>query len=193
MSGKDAIIEKIISDADNRASAIISEAEEKARNNEKEALKEAEEAMKKAEESYSSIVSEAVEKKKAIAEADVKKYRLALKQEVLGEVYSRAERKLKELGDEKYLAFIKKLFEESAEGGEEVVIASSDEKRVTQSFLDKELPQLKLKITGKGDFEGGFVLTCDKYDKTVTFGNLMRQYREETEAEIAAYLFGEAL
>ena len=187
MSGKDAIIEKIISDADNRASAIISEAEEKARNNEKEALKEAEEAMKKAEESYSSIVSE------AIAEADVKKYRLALKQEVLGEVYSRAERKLKELGDEKYLAFIKKLFEEYAEGGEEVVIASSDEKRVTQSFLDKELPQLKLKITGKGDFEGGFVLTCDKYDKTVTFGNLMRQYREETEAEIAAYLFGEAL
>lgn len=70
----------------------------------------------------------------------------------MGEVYSRAERKLKELGDEKYLAFIKKLFEEYAEGGEEVVIASSDEKRVTQSFLDKELPQLKLKITGEGRF-----------------------------------------
>lgn len=191
MSGKDSIIEKILFDAQTRVDGILLDAETKASLNEQTVRREAEDLMRKFDESTPSYFQDVADRKTAVVKSDIKKYALKLKQNLIFEVFADAKKELLNLSDNDYMELMKKLLKEHSENGEGVIISKRDEKRFTQSFLDKMCSEKNLKIIGTGEFDGGFILTTNKYDKTVTIDNLLKEKRKQTEERIAEILFGE--
>ncbi|MFR6055867.1 MAG: hypothetical protein ACLUHK_04655, partial [Eubacteriales bacterium] len=90
MDGKEAIIERIIGDAEKKADALLREAE----NGAKESAREAEEWIGEYLSAQRKLLKEecenVVSRRKTVAELDCRKVLLNAKQEVISEVFARA-------------------------------------------------------------------------------------------------------
>ena len=189
MEGKDAIIARIIGDAENRANVLLSEAEKSV----SESMKDAEDWAENYKNTQRALLKEETEhlvsRRKTVAQLDCRKAMLRAKQEVIGAVFSRAQEKACSFGKEKYLAVIERLLTENAEEGDCVLLAES------APFGEAELMNLpvakerKLKFGGKGDFAGGVYLTNDVSDKDLSFAAVIGARKDEMEAEIAKSMF----
>ena len=184
-----AIVEKIIADAEQEAQAIIADAEKKAEatiaaatsraNKRKQGEKAA--AQKKAE----SIL----EGKAATARLDCAKILLEEKRAVIDEVYARALKSLLNLSKADALHLISRLLEEFAEEGDEVVFADNFGYAPDAAKLDI-VKQKKLKISAKkAKIDGGLLLVGKSCDKNLSYGALLAADREEYQAEIASLIF----
>ena len=161
-----AIVEKIISDAEAEAQAIISDAEKKA-----------EETVDKA-----NLWA-------ATARLDCAKIMLAEKRAVIDEVYARALEQLKNLGKADAVHLFERLLTLYAEEGDEVVFADgfSYAQDVAKLGVIKEK---KLKVSPKkANIDGGCILIGKNSDKDLSFTALLAVDREERQAEIASALF----
>ena len=178
-----AIVDRIISDAEKEAEAIIAEAERRA----EETVAEANE--KRARNLAGTKAEVKIKRdgifdgKEAAARLDGAKILLAEKRGVIDEVYARALKKLTELGERDALFLCAKLLEENAEEGDEVVFA---EKASALPVIKEK----KLKISKKrADLDGGFILRGNVSDKDISYGALLAADREEMQAEIAIKIF----
>lgn len=184
-----AIVERIISDAEDSANAIIAEAE--ARSNEviAEAEKRAERAKKGALAEISQKTQAVLSGKAATARLDCAKILLAEKRRVIDEVYSRALQKLINLNKPQTLKLAERLLSAYAEDGDEVVFADGFKYAAEVSKL-AVVKEKNLKISLKGvNIRGGFVLRGQKCDKDLSYGALLEYDREERQAELAAKIF----
>lgn len=184
-----AIVDRIISDAEKEAEAIIAEAERRA----EETVAEANE--KRARNLAGTKAEVKIKRdgifdgKEAAARLDGAKILLAEKRGVIDEVYARALKKLTELGERDALFLCAKLLEENAEEGDEVVFAENFAYAEKASALPV-IKEKKLKISKKrADLDGGFILRGNVSDKDISYGALLAADREEMQAEIAIKIF----
>ena len=193
MNGKDNIIANILSKAEEEKAQTLSAAQQKAA-----AVFESDRAFC-AELKEKTLLQCAESEKAALARAvtlanmDVKKLTLQVKQSCLLNVFSQAEKSILSLDGEKYLQFIFSLLDQYAKEGETVVVASADKDRVSEEGILSYAKQkgITLSYRADGAFSGGIILESEKYDKNLTVSMLLKEDRESHETEIAAILLGE--
>lgn len=186
---KEGIVERILSDARDRAQAIISAAEAQAES----IIAEAEDSAKRDEKGVKAEVEEkcaAIKSgKEAEARLDSAKVLLAQKRRVIDSIYERALQQLKELKKADAVAFADKILQEYAEAGDTIAFAPDFKYAQEVSRLDIcAEKKLKISLNAEG-VSGGFVLRGKTADKDVSYGALLFADREQNEVEIAAAVF----
>lgn len=194
MDGKEAIINKIISDANAEAQAILTAAEEAAATQ----VEAAEEAAKK---NHATLIAaaeknagELIARRITVADLDVKKLYLNAKKDVIDKVFARAYDKLLALPEKDYKALVAGMIEAYADDGDEVTVSKKDKGVITAAFIADVAKKkgVKLSLSGTyGDFTGGVILSGNGVDKNLTLEVELKLLREELETEVAATLFKE--
>lgn len=189
MSGTTTLTEKILQDAETQCQEIIAKAQSKADGIIAKADAEIAEEKQRLELEREAEAAEINRRRMSTAKLDAKKDELALKQQLMQSVYNTAAEKLLS-SNKDYIAFVGKLLKKYADKGETVIIAETDKKRITQSFLDGFKKGLVLSKE-YGTFRGGIMLSKEGYDKNLTLDLVFDQTRESTENAVTKILFGE--
>ena len=190
MQGKEAIIQKIIGDANKSAEEIISSANETAKNRKADAedwAKEYSSAQKKLTEK---ACKDIIDRKIIVANLDVKKNILKTKQDVISETFSLAVKKLQSLNKAEYLDFVAKLIKENADDGDKVILSndgvlSREDVLSLDTVKDKNLTVEK----ERGNFSGGVMLVSNKCDKNLSFKSVIEDKKEELYSFVVENLF----
>lgn len=190
---KEAILERIISDAQAAADATVAEAEGRAA----EIIAEAEARAARDRQGTSAIIAERskaiADGKAAAARLDAAKVMLAAKRGVIDAVYARALEKLKALPQKDAVRLAEGLLLSYAEDGDELVFATNFAYKA-QVLKLAVVAEKNLKNSGKtADIDGGFILIGKNSDKNLSYGALLALDREERQAEIAAKLFSDGV
>lgn len=184
-----AIVQRIIFDANEEAKGIIAEAEKKAAATIADANLKAERNKKGCEAEIKAKATSICEGKQAAARLDSAKILLAEKRGVIDKVYQKALVALKELDEKDTLFLCGRLIKEFAEEGDEVVFAENF-KFVSQVAALPIIKELKLKVSNKrADIEGGFMLVGKISDKNLSYAAILAVDREERQAELATKIF----
>ena len=200
MAGTEIIVEKILSQALEKAKEIKDAAKLEAEQFEKNAI---EQATKKAEKLVSDAKAEMQERERritAVAEIEIKKLELAAKRAVLDEAYEAALVKLASLDTDKYRElYLKSVLPALTKGTETIAPAAKDAERLGQAFIDmlnKRLEangikaQLKL-APPRADADFGLWVIDGSCEIDFTNKAVIRAVREKTEGETAKLLFAE--
>lgn len=190
---KEAILERIISDAQAAADATVAEAEGRAA----KIIAEAEARAARDRQGTSAIIAERskaiADGKAAAARLDAAKVMLAAKRGVIDAVYARALEKLKALPQKDAVRLAEGLLLSYAEDGDELVFATNFAYKA-QVLKLAVVAEKNLKNSGKtADIDGGFILIGKNSDKDLSYGALLALDREERQAEIAAKLFSDGV
>ena len=191
MEGKEAIIAKIIADAENKAQEILHAAEMYDVSVKEQADEWAKNYSAEQEKDLQSETAEIVARRKIVAELDVKKVLLKAKQDVIDKIYALAEEKLCKADKKTYLSVVLQKIEEFSDEGDEVVLSMDgviSEKDISESdvFKRKKLPVSKT----IGKFVGGVMLIGKVSDKNLTFHEIVSAEKEKNAPKIAKKLFG---
>lgn len=189
---KEAIIEKILSDAEIRANSFIEEQTAKAN----EILADAAEQCKsyyytfKAE--TDKMVAELQSRAKTVAELDARKLMLASKTKVLDSVFERAVEKLAKLDKEQCKKLLLAMLVSSAEEGDVITLGKAQADCIGEDDVAAVAKQKGINLSlssEQGDFDG-MMLSNNGVDKNLTFEVEVALLREETETQIAKEIFG---
>ncbi len=192
MSGKDAIIEKIRSDAKDIIIGISEEANRKGmeliHNAQNDAKLYSDRQMA---ESYAER-DEIVRRRITVANLEVKKVLLAAKQQLLTQAFEKAceEIRADKAGYENLLIGMMGC----ADDGDEVTFSSNDRDLVTEEWFESAMKKAGKKLTKNpsfGDFSGGILISGKGSDKNFTLEVELSGVREEYEPQIAKLIFGE--
>lgn len=186
---KEAIVERILADAESEAQAIVAEAEEKAAATVAAAETRAEKAKADTEREIAERSKAIADGKAATARLDSAKILLGEKRRVIDTVYARALDKLLSLGEGECLSLTDKLLNSYAEEGDEIVFAENYRYPERAAALPV-VRERNLKISrDRAKIDGGLLLRGAVSDKDLSFGALLSADREEYQADIAAELF----
>ena len=164
--------------AEEKAAAIIAEANLRAQ-------KEKDETQKEVKEKSDSVY----EKRAAAARLEATKILLAEKRKVLDSVYALALERLVCLEAEQAIALSERLLKAYAEDGDEIVFAENF-KYAKEVALLPIVSERKLIVSrAKLKIDGGFVLKGKKADKDLSYGALLKADRDEYQAELAREIF----
>ncbi len=189
---------KIISDARIQAEKIITQAEDNANNIIKKGEKEANNIKNVI--AYKNTQEASLKKSKILTEANLeaKKTILLEKQKIIEDVFDKALEIILKLNVKEYHNFIKKLILDNIEIGDETIfIGSSDQRKISESFIEdinKELKSkgekgvLKLSVSYL-PIKGGVVIGYGKIRKNISLELLLKNVREESEMQISKDLF----
>ena len=193
MNGKDAIIAKIIDDAEKTAAGVIAEAEAKAKTIIDEANNLADEYRRERLAGLDEEKELIRERRESVAHLDVKKQYLKEKQNAINKVMDTALEKLSKLNDKEYTALIVSMLDNYAEDNDGLIFAKAKDKLFDNAFVEKYAKSSgkRVKFEGYGDFSGGVILTKNGIDKNLTFDTILEDFRAERQAEIAARLFSD--
>ena len=187
--GGQAIVERIISDAQAEAEEIIAEEKKKAADTVAKAAERAERNRQGTEAEVKVKTDGILDGKAATARLDCAKIALAEKRGVIDEVYARALGGLVGAGKAETLYLAGRLLNAYAEDGDEIIFA--DNFRYAQEVAKLDAVREKhLKISAKkADIDGGFILSGKNSDKNLSYGALLAADREVYQSEIAAEIF----
>lgn len=184
-----AIVERIISDAEQEARRIIESAESAAAQTVAQASERAGRNRQGAEAEIKEKSDAIFDGKAAQARLEAAKILLGEKRGVIDEIYGQALKKLISLSDAETVRFAEKLLRAHAEDGDEIAFAESF-KCVQDVARLSVVKEKKLKVSPKRvKKDGGFVLRGRVCDKDISYGAILAADREEHQAEIAAALF----
>lgn len=189
---KEAIINKIISDAEIKAAAMVSEARAKAEStiNETKSLCDLYRAESKKE--TDKLVLDIDSRAQTVAELDSKKMLLGAKAQIIDKVFERVLDKIRELDKDTYLKLLLGMLE-NAEDGDVITVSKREKGILTEKAVENFAKGKGIKLTlnkEPGDFDGGMILTSRGVDKNLTFDVEVSLLREEIEMQIAKELFG---
>lgn len=189
---KEAIIDKILSDANLKGDAIIGEANEKADEIISLAAKQCKDYLYQSKTEIDRLTLEIDERSRSVAELDARKLLLAAKTQVLDSVYAKTLEKLRSLDKEQYSALIFSMLE-SAKDGDVVTVSEREKDIVTKESLADFAKKkgISLTLADKfGDFDGGVVISENGVDNNFTLEVEVALLREQTETKIAKEIFG---
>lgn len=189
---KEAIVEKIISDAHLRAESIIGEANAKADEVISVAAEECKAYLYNFKAETDKMVFDVEARSKTVAELDAKKLALAAKTKVLDVVYERTFDNLRNLDKDTYSELIFAMLQ-NAKDGDVVTISQREKDIVTKESLAQFAKEkgISLTLSDKlGDFDGGVILSENGVDKNFTFEIEVALLKEQTEANVAKEIFG---
>lgn len=184
-----AIVERIISDAEEEARSAVVAAEERAEQTRAQALARAEKYKAGAETENAAKRKAILEGRAATARLDSAKILLAEKRRVMDVIYSRALEELNALSQKDALKLAERLLYAYAEEGDEIIFAENY--KYTREVAKLEAVKEKgLKVSPKtAKLDGGFMLSGKDADKDVSYGALLAADRESAQAEMAMKLF----
>lgn len=192
MNNKEAIIQKIIDDAEAVAAANIGEANDTASQilgrAQRQVDKFIETNAQKADEKY----ADALKRSQVVSNLDVKKLVQGAKKKVIDKVFEESLEAIK-ADKKRYLALLEGMILSCCEDGDEVVPAMGEDKLITKKFvsdLSKKSGKSLKKSESEGDFKGGVMLSGKNYDKNFTLELELSLIREKLESKIDAILFG---
>lgn len=189
---KEAIVEKIISDAHLKADSIVAEANAKADEIISAAAEECKGYMYSFKSETDKMIFDVDARSKTVAELDARKLTLAAKTKVLDVVYERTLENLRSLDEEAYSALVFGMLE-NAKDGDVVTISEREKDIVTKESLAEFAKKKGIKLTLAeqfGDFDGGIVLSENGVDKNFTLEVEVALLKEQTEAKTAKEIFG---
>lgn len=189
---KEAIIDKILSDANLKGDAIIGEANEKADEIISLAANQCKDYLYQSKTEIDRLTLEIDERSRSVAELDARKLLLAAKTQVLDSVYAKTLEKLRSLDKEQYSALIFSMLE-SAKDGDVVTVSEREKDIVTKESLADFAKKkgISLTLADKfGDFDGGVVISENGVDNNFTLEVEVALLREQTETKIAKEIFG---
>lgn len=190
MSGLEEIVGKIIKDARNKANSTSEEASINASETLDVANKDANIYIEKhMQESYAER-DEIIRRKISLANLEVRKMLLSVKQEILSESFKNAVKEIK-LNTAKYKKLIASMLEK-AEDGDVVIISREDKDIITPDFVKEILKKLDKKVDvskNLGVFQGGIILKGIEADKNMSLEVELAAIRDEYEPEIVDILF----
>ena len=190
---KEALLSLIDQKADEQAVEIVSSAEEAAKNRLKKVEAELAAEYERRLGEVVAQLEQTVQGQKTLLRIDGKKAELSAKRALIDDVYRMAESKILSMSDEEYLEFVKRLISKFAEEGDEVIIAKSDERRITANWLADCAFNLQISLKFSSDrhsMSGGVILRSAKYDKNLTVPALMDEAKRSTESYVVESLFG---
>lgn len=129
---------------------------------------------------------------KIVAGLDVKKLALEAKQKLISQAFDKALKMLCEMADAPYLDFVGKLLGKSVKTGDEEVVVSASEKRITSDWIASYNQSHGTKLalaSDHADIAGGFILRHGRISVNCAFDTLVRWLRDDLEAEIVQRLF----
>lgn len=183
----DALIARILDDAEKEAARIASEAAENAavigRESEKRISALRAESQKQREQAEKDMLDGC----RTRAELDGRKTTLFAKRALLDKVYAEAYARLAALSGQKREALLSALITREAQNGDTLVPAPAD-----RESLKKLLAAAGVSVTLSEDAvsaDGGFVLLGRGYEKDCTFRAVMAEAWTDAETETAAMLF----
>ena len=193
MNGIDKVAARIVSDAQQEASAMKSEAEKRAAELKAAADRHAEELRQtylaegdaEAEKQYSLLVS--------AAETEAKKDLLRVKQDVLSEAFDRAVLYLRNLEKERYVKLLSSLARKASETGTEEIILNPEDREKLGGALLEELKRSGSRLTLSEETRpivGGLVLSQGRIEINCALDTLSDLHRSELAGEAARLLFG---
>ncbi len=189
---KEAIIDKILSDANLKGDAIIGEANEKANEIISLAANQCKDYLYKSKTEIDRLTLEIDERSRSVAELDARKLLLAAKAQVLDSVYAKTLEKLRNLDKEQYSALIFSMLE-NAKDGDVVTVSEREKDIVTKESLTDFAKKkgISLTLADKfGDFDGGVIISENGVDNNFTLEVEVALLREQTETKIAKEIFG---
>lgn len=189
---KQAIIDKIHADAVARAEAMISEADNKADAIVAECAEQCKSYYSASKSQIDTLMRETVSRGKTVAQLDAKKLLLKAKAELIDEVYALALEKVKALDQKTYAALIKGMLE-NAENGDTVTLSEREKNVVGEKDVSAIAKEKGIELTFNkkcGNFDGGVILSSCGIDKNFTLEVEIALMRDETEEEVAKKLLG---
>ncbi len=189
MSGKEAIVDKILSDAVAVVNSTLEEAnafcaqEIAVAQNDAKIYRE-----KNMEESYLER-EEIIRRKITVANLEVKKLILQAKQEIISKAFDSAVEAVKKDSDNYKKLIIRMLSQ--AEEGETVTFSIQDKNLFDKKWLAANSDKKLIFSDNYGDFCGGIILSGSGSDKNMTLEVELEGVRSSFEPQIAEILFGE--
>lgn len=189
MTGKEAIIEKILADARAIANSTLEEAGKRGSEIIGVAQRDAEIYREKnMKESYAER-EETVRRRITAANLEVKKTLLAAKQALISEAFDKAVEDIR--ADKKtYLKLLDGMLDCAADG-DTVTFSESDKDIISKKWLDGKAADrnIKLNFGGFGNFRGGMIISDGGSDKNLSLEVEIKSVREIYEPQIADILF----
>ncbi len=190
MEGKDAIIERILSDATEKASSLLSSAKSQAQQKIDSVKLWAENYNFAQKQLLDAEVKDIVFRKITVAELDVRKLILKARQDVISTVFDKTYEKLCNLDKKTYLEFVNKLVENYADDNDEIVLSCDGVLSDVDVKTLKVMSVKKLTVAKEtGDFIGGIMLVGKVCDKDLSFKRLVDNKKDDISAKIAEALF----
>lgn len=187
---KEAIVDKIISDADIKAKSFVDEQSAKADEILAEAAEQCRSYLYESQSQIARQVDDILARSKTVAELDARKLLLKKKQELIERVFDRALEMLCELDDKRMKKLLLGMLKCAEDG--DVVILNERGKALIAKDVQKYAASKKLSLAiseETGDFAGGMILTGGGVDKNLTFEVEVALAKEELEALIAKEIF----
>ena len=194
----EAIVDKILKDARDRTSWVEGESRVKIQSIQsqcEETIRAFQEASRKRAER---LADDQRRKLLSMAELDIRKEVLALKQEMIEMAFEKAISQLLEGSEERYLALLKKLIlDADLEGDEELILNQKDRKRMHDGFirvlnqaLGKAGKQGELKLSPESrPIRGGVILRRGRKEFNCSVESIIYAKRDELEGTVARILF----
>ena len=193
MNGIDKVAARIVSDAQQEASALKAETQTRAAELKDAADRHAAELRKallaegeaEAEKQFALLV--------AAAETDAKKESLRVKQEILTSAFDQAVLFLRNLDRERYVRLLSSLAKKASETGKEEIILNADDRAKFGSALTEALNRAGMKLTLSEETRpivGGLILSQGRIEVNCALDRLADLHRSELAGEAARLLFG---
>lgn len=194
-SGADALIGRILADAQAEADTALADADKEA---ERIALIAKDECFRTENETElktKRLNDAAQEKSRTNAALDSRKYALKVKRALIDEAFALAAERMEQKSDAERSALIKALLIREAEGGEAIIPAARDEANVKSVLAEvnaalAQSGRAPLTIApADADITGGFILKATGYEKNCSFAAVLREVRAAEESAVAGILF----
>ncbi len=194
-SGADALIGRILADAQAEADTALADADKEA---ERIALIAKDECFRTENETElrtKRLNDAAQEKSRTNAALDSRKYALKVKRALIDEAFALAAERMEQKSDAERSALIKALLIREAEGGEMIIPAVRDEANAKSVLAEvnaalAQSGRAPLTIApADADITGGFILKAAGYEKNCSFAAVLREVRAAEESAVAGILF----
>ena len=194
-SGADALIGRILADAQAEADTALADADKEA---ERIALIAKDECFRTENETElrtKRLNDAAQEKSRTNAALDSRKYALKVKRALIDEAFAQAAERMEQKSDAERSALIKALLIREAEGGETIIPAARDEANVKSVLAEANAAlaqsnRAPLTIApADADITGGFIRQAAGYEKNCSFAAVLREVRAAEESAVAGILF----
>ncbi len=193
MNGIDNIKNKILSEAETEAAQLTAQAQETA------AAKAAEAAELLAKEKSgllergARLAKLASERIVSSAAKEQRTKALAIKQELIGEVFAEAKRELEKLPEEDYRALLVRLIAESVDSGKEEVLFPAADAAIAEAVVSEVNAKTGKALSLSKDcapFTKGVILRDGDVEVNLSLANIADQMTEELTPAVVKILFG---
>lgn len=195
MNDKDAIISKIIDNANLKSQEIIKEASLEKVEILKKAREEAKNYRNQILPDINSYINELVSRGEILSNLESKKMILAKKKSIIDDVFKLALQDLKIKENQPiYKKLVEKMIKENSEDGDKIQFSETDKNLFDDKFLQSIAKKIgiNLKIDKNyGKFMGGVLISNKNCDKNLTIELELENIRAKIEPKLAKTIFGE--